>query len=168
MTTALSDIESVNKAMQERCDGYIVKPVRGEVLRSKLRSLGLIGLKVLIAEDDSTSRLLLQRLLEPYGEVHTTANGRDAITVFRLAMTQRKPYDLVCLDIMMPEANGHEALVRIRGMESKQNRAKIIMTTTLANVENVEKAVQERCDAYIVKPIRKEMLIDKLHSLGLL
>ena len=60
-------------------------------------------MKMLIAEDDSASRLLLQRLLEPYGQVHVVMNGRDAIDTFRLAMERNDPYNLVCLDITMPD-----------------------------------------------------------------
>lgn len=130
-------------------------------------------MKILIVDDSSASRLLMQRLLEPYGEVHTAVNGRDAITAFHLAMTQGGPYHLVCLDIMMPEMGGHEVLEEIRNMEEsyniedKQNPAKVIMITALADFENVIKAKQENCDAYIAKPITRMMLLDKIRSLGL-
>lgn len=168
ITTSRTDISSVDKAIQGRCDAYIIKPVSREALMSELRSLGLVGLKVLVVEDDSASRLLLQRFLEPYGEIHAAASGRDAVVMFQLAMTQKKPYDLVCLDIMMPEMDGYEALEAIRQMEGKRSRAKIVMTTALAGVEDVKKAVQGHCDAYIVKPIKKETLTDKLRSLNLI
>ena len=125
-------------------------------------------MKALVVEDDSASRLLMQRLLDPYGEVQTAVNGRDGIAIFHLAMAQEEPFDLVCLDIMMPEMDGHEVLAGIREMEDEKNRAKVIMTTSLADLENVEKAIQERCDAYIAKPIRKEALISKLRSFGLI
>lgn len=168
MTTSRTDISSIEQAIRGRCDAYIIKPVSREALMNELRSLGLVRLKSLVAEDDPASRLLLQRSLEPYGEVHAAANGRDAVAMFRLAMTQREPYDLVCLDIMMPEMDGYEALEAIRHIEGKQSRAKIVMTTALAGAEDVRKAVQKQCDAYIIKPIRKEMLIDKLRSFNLI
>ena len=130
-------------------------------------------MKILVVEDDSAGRLLMQRLLEPYGEVHVAVNGRDAVATFHLAMTQGEPYHLVCLDIMMPEADGHEVLKEIRNMEEscnvadRQSSAKVIMTTALADPANVIKASQERCDAYIAKPITKMALLDKMRSLGL-
>ncbi len=124
-------------------------------------------MKILVVEDDSTSRVLMQKLLEPYGEVDTAVNGRDAIATFHLAMTQEKPYHLVSLDVMMPGADGHEVLENIRNMEDKQNPPKVIMTTALADPENVKKAIQENCDAYVVKPITKAALIDKMRSLGI-
>ena len=125
-------------------------------------------MKTLIVEDDPTSRLLLKRLLEPYGEVSTAVNGRDGLAVFHLAMVQGKPYDLVCLDIMMPEMDGHEVLAKIRSMEGERRSARIIMTTALSDVETLVKAIQHQCDDYIVKPITKDVLIRKICSLGLL
>lgn len=125
-------------------------------------------MKVLIVEDDAASRLLLQQLLEPYGEVHTAINGQGALASFHLALGQDEPYDLVCLDITMPEMDGHTALLHMRSMEKEGSRAKIVMTTSHADRENVEKAIEEHCDAYIIKPLTRKALIDKLLSLGLL
>ena len=125
-------------------------------------------MKILVVEDDPTSRLLLQRLLEPYGKVNAAVNGRDGLAAFHLAMVQGKPYDLVCLDIMMPEMDGHQALAEIRRMETGWHHAKIIMTTALADVDNLARAIQHQCDDYIVKPITKDVLIRKLRSLELL
>jgi two-component system chemotaxis response regulator CheY len=124
-------------------------------------------MKILVAEDDSASRLLMQQLLKSYGEVDTAINGRDAIAIFHLAMAQGESYHLVFLDIMMPEVDGHGVLREIRKMDDKENPARVIMTTALANLENVTKAIKESCDAYIVKPITKAVLIDKMRSVGL-
>lgn len=74
-------------------------------------------MKTLIVEDDFTSRLLLQTFLNPYGESHVAVDGIEAIEAFMLACAEKYPYDLVCLDIMMPRMDGHEVLKRIRGME---------------------------------------------------
>ncbi len=125
-------------------------------------------MKILVAEDDPTSLILIQRLLEPYGEVHTTTNGRDAIAAFRTAVMESKPYDLVCLDVVMPGIGGHTVLWVIRHIEDERTRAKIIMTTSLADFASIEKAVKRHCDAYIVKPVTKRLLIDKLRSLDLI
>ena len=125
-------------------------------------------MKILVVEDDPTSRLLLQRLLEPYGEVNAAVNGRDGLAAFHLAMTQKKPYDLICLDVMMPGMDGHQVLEEIRDMEGEQHRSKIIMTTALADVDNLAKAFQHQCDDYIVKPITRDVLTRKLRTLGLL
>ncbi|MFO7775141.1 MAG: response regulator [Candidatus Hydrogenedentota bacterium] len=130
-------------------------------------------MKTLIAEDDMTSRLLMQKILEAYGPYHCVEDGRDAVEAVRVALRMGKPYDLICLDVMMPRMDGHAALERIRELEDAQRtsyarKAKIIMTTALADRSNVIKACQNQCDQYMVKPIDKAKLIDKLSQLGLI
>lgn len=64
-------------------------------------------MKSLIVEDDFTGRLLLQKLLAPYGECHIAVNGKEAISAFAMALESGERYDRVCLDIMMEEKDGH-------------------------------------------------------------
>lgn len=130
-------------------------------------------MKALIVEDDFTSRLLLQGLVQPYGICHISVNGREAVEAFRLSLEAKEPYNLVCLDIMMPEMDGQTALKQIRAMEEaagilSSNGTKIIMTTALDDKKNVMDAFKEQCDAYLIKPIDKQKLIESLHSLGLI
>jgi two-component system, chemotaxis family, chemotaxis protein CheY len=129
-------------------------------------------MKALIAEDDLTSRLLLSELLAPYGTCHTVVNGKEAVQAFLMARASEKPYDLICLDIMMPEMDGQDALKNIREIEdtigSKAGKnAKVIMVTALDDMANVFQAYKQFCDDYLVKPINKEDLIRCLSSLGL-
>jgi two-component system chemotaxis response regulator CheY len=129
-------------------------------------------MKTLIVEDDFTSRLLLQAILAPYGECHIAVNGREAIQAFRLARTEEQPYDLVCLDIMMPEMDGHAVLKALRACEAAEgilvgDGAKVIMTTALTDNGNVFTAFREMCDGYLIKPIDKAKLLKDLTSLGL-
>ena len=125
-------------------------------------------MRILVVDDDAISRKMLEKLLMPYGEIDTAVNGRDAIATFHLAITQGRPFDLVCLDIVMPEMDGHEALMKMRDMDNEQwVRPKIIMTTAFTDSDNVKKAFLKHCDAYIAKPISQEVLIGKLRSLGL-
>ena len=130
-------------------------------------------MKILIVEDDFTSRLLLQQILTPYGECHIAKDGREAIEAFMLAWAEKSRYDLICLDIMMPEIDGQEVLKRIRAMEKTENvipgsGAKIIMTTALKDKGNVFTAFNEQCDGYLVKPIDKTKLISYLTEFGLI
>lgn len=130
-------------------------------------------MKTLIVEDDFTSRLLLQELLKEYGPTHLAVNGREAVEAFRLALATNQPYNLICLDIMMPEMNGQTALREMRQLEEANNifssdGAKVIMTTALDHPKDVIAAFSGLCDAYLIKPIDKAKLIDTLRSLHLL
>ena len=130
-------------------------------------------MKTLIVEDDFTSRLLLQAILNEYGAVHIAVNGREAVEAVRASLDAGEPYDLVCLDVMMPEMDGFEALRKIRGMEEalgivSSHGAKIFMTTALDGLKNVIQAFRGPCDAYLVKPIDKRKLQKQLGAAGLL
>lgn len=129
-------------------------------------------MKILVVEDDFASRMLLQKFLSPYGEVHVAINGVEAVAAYRAAENEGDPYRLICLDIMMPEMGGQEALTTIRQIEHEHGYnagegAKIIMTTALKDSQNVMTAFREQCDAYLVKPIDRRKLIEQLDDLGL-
>lgn len=129
-------------------------------------------MKTLIVEDDFTSRFLLQKMLNSYGTTYIAVNGKEAVEAVRVAFDSGEPYDLICLDIMMPEMDGQVALKQIRqveedhGIRSSQG-VKIIMTTALGDMKNISQAFHSLCDAYLTKPIKKSQLIDKLQSLNL-
>lgn len=130
-------------------------------------------MKILIVEDDFTCRLLLQKILSIYGECHIAVNGKEALDAFDLALREGKPYQLICLDVMMPEMDGMEALRKIRDMEEEKGinssmGVKIIMTTALGDPKNVVGAFKSLCDAYLVKPVNKSKLLDYLRSFGLI
>ena len=130
-------------------------------------------MKILIVEDDFSSRLLLQNLLAPYGECHIAVNGTEAVSAFRTALEGGQPYGLVCLDIMMPEKDGHAALKEMRALEEAEDivstqGTKIVMTTALGDIKSVSSAYDELCDGYLVKPIDKGKLIGLLEELKVL
>jgi len=131
------------------------------------------AMKTLIVEDDFTSRLLLQELLKGYGPSHVAVNGKEAVEATRLALEAGEPYDLICLDIMMPEMDGQQALRNIRAQEEARgiissNGAKIVMTTALGDLKNVSAAYSGLCDGYLTKPIQKAKLLEELRKLGLM
>ncbi len=65
-------------------------------------------MRSLVVDDELISRMLLQKLLAPLGECHIAVNGKEAIEAFLLADETRQPYDLICLDIMMPGIDGQK------------------------------------------------------------
>jgi len=130
-------------------------------------------LKALIVEDDFTSRIVLQNLLEPYGESHIAVNGKEAISAFKLATAQGKPYETILLDIKMTEMDGHAVLKEIRSMEEEagihgHDGVKIIMTSALSDKKNILQAFKSQCEAYIVKPVSQEKLDKHLEEFGLI
>ena len=129
-------------------------------------------MKTLIVEDDFTNRVLLQSFLSHYGECHIAVNGNEAVEAFRTALHSGARYDLICMDIEMPEMNGHEAVRQIRALEQKQRDrfpscARIIMTTGASDSDNVLQGLQEKCDSYLLKPISASRLHRELTVLGL-
>ena len=120
-------------------------------------------MKVLIAEDDFASRKFMLRFFEKYGGCDVTVDGKEAVEAYKMAVECGEPYDLICLDIMMPEMDGHQALKTIRKIEeengvSEDDRIKIVMTTALSETRHVTKAFENGCTAYAGKPINQDKL----------
>jgi len=130
-------------------------------------------MKILIAEDDFASRKFMLRFLSKYGECDVTVDGMEAVDAFTMALDADEGYDLVCLDIMMPELDGYQALKQIREYEkekgiSEEDGAKIIMTTALNEGRNVTKAFELGCVAYAGKPIDQDKFENVLRKLNLI
>jgi len=129
-------------------------------------------MKILIVEDDFVGRKILNTLLAPLGDVDIAANGKEALTAVKMAVDADQPYELICLDIMMPEIDGITALKKIRLMETAkgltpETRSKIIMTSAVSEKNYVLAAVKAECDGFLVKPIEKDRLYDELRKHGL-
>jgi len=127
-------------------------------------------MRTLIVEDDPISRRLLERMLAPFGECSTAVNGSEAIEAFSQALTGENPFDLICLDIMMPEMDGQECLKRLRRIERELHvpsgsETKIVMTTALDSARSIMEAYYRGgCTAYLIKPIVKDKLFSTLRE----
>ncbi len=119
-------------------------------------------LRILVVEDDYLSRKLLVSHFSKIGECHVAKDGMEAIQAVVESFDEDKPrpYDLICMDIMMPVMDGFKAARTIREIERGKGVAKtgdesvIFMTTAVGDKESINKAVYE-CGAnkYFVKPI---------------
>ncbi|WP_027721719.1 response regulator [Maridesulfovibrio zosterae] len=131
-------------------------------------------MKILVAEDDFASRNFLQFLLKKYGEVDIAVNGIEVLEAFRAALESKEPYDIIFMDIMMPEKDGLEAAKEVREMEREfhvaaANEVSIIMATALSDVKTVFKAFNKsEATDYIVKPLTVDTVHAKLIEMGLL
>jgi two-component system sensor histidine kinase/response regulator len=165
---------------------YLLKPIRQSELREAIaRVLGArtqegaiplvtryslhdardpaTSLRVLVAEDNHVNQLLATRLLEKRGHlVVVTANGLEA-----LAALEKNKYDLVLMDVQMPEMDGIQATTAIREKERKKGDG--VHQPVIALTAHVMKGDQERCmaagmDGYITKPISPRQLDDVLEK----
>lgn len=129
-------------------------------------------MKALIVEDDRTSSTILQHVLKPYGETQTAADGNQAIKAVITALDAGKPFDLICLDIMLPEKDGQTVLKEVRALEAGRGIApgkgsRVIMTSALSDKVNLLSALP-LCDAYLVKPVDRNDLMFYLRRFGLI
>lgn len=127
-------------------------------------------LKILIAEDDMVSRKLLWKVLEEYGECDLVVNGLEAIDAYMIASGDKEPYDLICLDIMMPKVDGVKVLKTIRDLEAQneiKEPVKIIMVTALSETAVVDDTFDKGADAYATKPLDIDKLIEVMKNLDL-
>jgi len=131
-------------------------------------------MRMLIVDDDPVTSRLLKGILSPYGECDIVSDGNDAIQGFLAAHEKKRPYDLICMDIMMPKMNGNIALIQIREIEKKMgiknsDEVRVIMISDLGDGKSVTKAYYEGgATSYIVKPIDRENLLKEIHDLGLI
>ena len=126
-------------------------------------------MRILLAEDDYVTRKFMANFLSKYGECDVT----EAVDAFMMALEDGEPYDLACLDIMMPVMDGYQALVGIRNLERDRNipedkAVKVIMTTALNDEKNVKMAFDLGCSVYSGKPIDQERFEQALKKLGLI
>lgn len=130
-------------------------------------------MKILLAEDDFITRKFMSGLLSRYGECDVTVDGMEAVDAFMMALEEEEPYDLVCLDIMMPVMDGYQALMGIRNLEKERNippekAVKVIMATALNDEKNVKMAFDLGCTIYSGKPIDEVRFEQALKKLGLI
>lgn len=130
-------------------------------------------MKILIVEDDMTSRRFLSKFLSRYGECDVVVDGMEALDAYLISVKEKNPYDLICLDIMMPKVDGVKVLKAIRDFETQrglltENRVKIIITTALADTEYVHKSFELGCEAYAAKPIDTDKLVEVMKKLEII
>lgn len=130
-------------------------------------------MRILIAEDDFACRKFLYKFLSSYGDCDITIDGIEAVDAYMIALEEERPYDLICLDIMMPKMDGKKVLKAIRDIEKQRDidesrRVKIIMTTALNDRTNVFDSFETGCEAYAAKPIDTDKFVQAMEKLGLI
>ena len=134
---------------------------------------GGLSMRILIVEDDITSRTLMKRYLARFGTCEVAIDGVEALEIFLMAQKENNPFSLICLDIMMPKLDGLSTLRAIRDYEKQKNlpenqRAKVIMTTALNDEKTVNESYEAGCEAFAWKPNDVNRFTEVLENLGLI
>ena len=117
-------------------------------------------MKILIVEDDLISRQVMKKMVEKYGECDIAVNGEEAVELYKNGLNEDEGYNVIFLDIMMPDTDGYSVLKKISELEDEYDiaiseRSIIVMTTALAESKHIIEAFREQCSYYLVKPIEK-------------
>jgi CheY-like chemotaxis protein len=118
-------------------------------------------IRILLAEDNTVNRKLALHLLEKFGfQADAVANGQEAVQALSMA-----PYDLVLMDVQMPEMDGLEATRVIRDPAStvRDHAVPIIAMTAHAMIGDRENCLKAGMDDYVPKPIQPEQLFAAIH-----
>ena len=124
--------------------------------------------KILIVDDNFENRQLLAEILREVAMCDFAASGKEAIEAYNLALQKKESYNLILLDIELPEINGLEILGKIRESEKKAGIAlgegvPIIIVT--AYEKRFLEAFDKGCDDYLLKPIDTNLLLKKIATL---
>lgn len=117
----------------------------------------LAGLKILVAEDNKTNQLLVQKILEPTGaELKFVSNGRDAVEYYK-----KTPSPIVLMDLSMPFLGGLDATRQIRAFEAENHLppCRIIALTANARPSDYDACTEAGMNAFLTKPFRKAELM---------
>jgi two-component system chemotaxis response regulator CheY len=130
-------------------------------------------MRILIVEDDHDSARMLATYLSEFGQCDFAMDGVEALENVKLAFEEEEPYQLICMDIMMPNVDGQAALSQIRALEEKNavammERAKVVMVTALSDNHNILKSFVNLSDGYVTKPFDRHDLVNKLSEVGLI
>jgi len=117
-------------------------------------------LRILLAEDNVVNQKLAMRLLQQMGyRADLASNGIEAIEC-----VQRQIYDVVLMDVQMPEMDGLEAARRITARGNPGERPRIVAMTANAMQGDREECLAAGMDDYLTKPIRVERLVESLNQ----
>jgi two-component system sensor histidine kinase/response regulator len=122
------------------------------------------ALRILIAEDNEINQLVLSSHLQRHGHlVVVTNDGREAVAAFR-----QSSFDVVLMDIQMPEMDGFEAVARIRSIEVERGtHTPIIAVTAHAMRGYREKCIAAGMDDHVSKPFKIQDLLNAVYRLAL-
>jgi two-component system chemotaxis response regulator CheY len=129
--------------------------------------------RILIVDDSASIREQFIAILAPLAECHVASNGQEAVDLIRKTQGKGKNFDLVIMDVIMPEKDGLTAVKEIREYEKAQgwsgkNTLTIVIATTIKDPSRILIAQYEcGADAYIAKPFTEKTVLQTLRNNGL-
>jgi two-component system sensor histidine kinase/response regulator len=186
MLTSGDRSDDIARCKQLGISAYLTKPVRRAELRAAIISALAVqsprahaaasdaetsaqevkagsSLRILLTEDNIVNQRVALRILEKAGhQVAIAKNGREA-----LRLLSEQPFDLVLMDVQMPEMDGFEATAVIRGLEKRTGRhIPIIAMTAHAMAGDRERCLAAGMDGYISKPVTASAMLEQVKHFG--
>lgn len=131
-------------------------------------------LKILIVDDSKSAQFKIHSILSEFGNCDQAYNGREGVDLFSASLDSGAPYDLVVMDIVMPEMDGLAAASEIGRIQDRhkipeEKKTKVIMLTSKSDPSHMMKAHFEAgVTTYVTKPFEEKTLIEAMTNLGLL
>lgn len=125
-------------------------------------------MKILIVDDEMAALTKMKVLLAPYGECTLSTNAPQALRKCVKAVQGNVPFELITIDIQLGDVSGHELLEQINQLEKQQNvpAARKVMVTASGTKENLVRAYSKGCDGFLVKPVKRDDLEQKMLGMG--
>lgn len=127
-------------------------------------------MKTLVVDDEFVALSKMTGILSALGQCDAATNGEQAYEMYVKALGSAHPYELVTIDIEMPGMDGLTLLAKMCEEEKRRQgySAKKVMISAASSGDNVRRAAVSRCSAFLVKPVKKQALLQKLLDLGLI
>lgn len=127
--------------------------------------------KILIVDDEEIGRTVMEEMFSRYGQLKSVSTGKDAIKIYEKEFERNKKFDLVLLDISLEDISGLEVLKHIKAIEEskgkpEEDKTVVVMVTAHSEKEIVINSIRSGCKGYLIKPLKQEVVDQKLLELG--
>jgi len=157
-TGLLDGVEMIDKPIE----AVVIEPEKTSVKTHETTDRPLENVRILLAEDGLDSQRLISFILKKWGVlVELADNGRIAIDKALTAWGENKPFDVILMDMQMPEVDGYTATRKLR---EEGYTAVIIALTAHAMAEDRQKCLDSGCVDYATKPINKDQMLATIQS----
>lgn len=168
MVTATDDRETVLQCIEKGATDYLIKPFAMRIVKARIKRClnkgydnkqNIVEANILLVDDQELNRDVLAHRLRKNGyHIECVSNGHDAFKEL-----DNNKYDLIILDIMMPDISGVEVLKKIRS-EGNHQDTPIIMVTAIDSMETINECMRFGANDYILKPLNTELLKIRVSS----